>query len=433
MANGNIGNPEKKDSVSKYHYTKYKKKDPITYTDQEKIELGLDVAALANPVPDFIHAGLKYKQGKYSDAALYAGFGLLPGTAKPLVEGTKRGFFALLEKYPRIAKLFNSNTEGLTTTAKKSFNIKQAIQDQKLLSAPEMQVRYGTESLEDLFKAIDTESGKFLRTGEEVPRNLTFFGPKKRAGTYNSPSLNKYEAYLNPKKPYITDKKEIWTVDRIRGLQKEGYDMIKVKDPYIGELESIPLDKSIINMQSHNLKVKKYGDPNAKIWETPKTYSDFKFQLDKATKQHQEKFAQMASDMPSFSTGQLDPKKIKNLGTSDSGQTIYEVTFPNGMKQKFWASTGRGQKPVRLSERNDHLNAESSKGYFGPVMGNMDTSAKIFSRRNKLGKIVKEGGSDSWFLKGEGWERGYGFMMIEDTQIWLKSLNDAGKLPKFKK
>jgi len=167
---------------------------------------------------------------------------------------TKAGAFQkFLSKYPRVAKLFKSKP----VQKNQGFDFTKNLSTTKNLPSPEIQIRYGKENIEDLFKAVDTESGKFLKTGDEVPTNLTFFGPKKRARTYNNPSLNRYEAYLNPKKPYITDKKEIWTVDRIRGLQKEGYDMIKVKNPYIGELESIPLDKSIINMQSYNIKAKK--------------------------------------------------------------------------------------------------------------------------------------------------------------------------------
>ena len=169
----------------------------------------------------------------------------------------------------------------------------------------------------------------------------------------------------------------------------------------------------------NNLRINKqfrYGDPDATVYPAIKNRKELQDMTNQIKRGHQDKFKQMESDMPNFNTGQLSQKNVKNLGSNESGQTIYEVTFPNGSKQKFWASTGTGQKSVKLSEKNKHLNAKNSKGYFGPVMGHIDGS--------------KAGFSNSWFVKADGWERGYGSMMIEDTQIWLKSLNDAGKLPK---
>tara|TARA_R110000737_G_scaffold347848_1_gene380349 strand:+ start:27 stop:1064 length:1038 start_codon:yes stop_codon:yes gene_type:complete len=169
----------------------------------------------------------------------------------------------------------------------------------------------------------------------------------------------------------------------------------------------------------NNLKINKqlrYGDPDATVYPAIKNEQELAAMTNQIKQGHQSKFKQIEADMPNFNTGQLSQKNVKNLGSNNSGQTIYEVTFPNGSKQKFWESTGTGKKAVKLSGKNKHLNAENSKGYFGPVMGHMDGS--------------KAGFSSSWFVKTDGWERGYGSMMIEDTQIWLKSLNDAGKLPK---
>tara|TARA_R110002012_G_C11502166_1_gene597461 strand:- start:48 stop:896 length:849 start_codon:yes stop_codon:yes gene_type:complete len=182
----------------------------------------------------------------------------------------------------------------------------------------------------------------------------------------------------------------------------------------VGNAQKIP--QEVID---RNLKINKqlrYGDPDATVYPAIKNKAELQAMTNQIKQGHQSKFKQMEVDMPDFNTGKLSPKNVKNLGSNDSGQTIYEVTFPNGSKQKFWESTGTGKKPVRLSDKNKHMNAENSKGYFGPVMGHMDGG--------------KAGFSNSWFVKTDAWERGYGSMMIEDTQIWLKSLNDAGKLPK---
>ena len=57
---------------------------------KEEKDAVLDAAAIVNPVPDFIHAATKAQEGKYTDAALYAGFGIFPFAAGPLVKGTKK-------------------------------------------------------------------------------------------------------------------------------------------------------------------------------------------------------------------------------------------------------------------------------------------------------------------------------------------------------
>jgi len=58
-------------------------------TAEEGRRFALDAASMVNPIPDFINAADHYDQGKYTDAALYAGFGLLPGAAGPVVNKVK--------------------------------------------------------------------------------------------------------------------------------------------------------------------------------------------------------------------------------------------------------------------------------------------------------------------------------------------------------
>ena len=59
-------------------------------TAEDARRMGLDASAMVNPVPDFINAYDHAQQGKLTDAALYATFGVLPFSAKPLVHGTKK-------------------------------------------------------------------------------------------------------------------------------------------------------------------------------------------------------------------------------------------------------------------------------------------------------------------------------------------------------
>ena len=120
----------------------------------------------------------------------------------------------------------------------------------------------------------------------------------------------------------------------------------------------------------------------------------------------------------------LSVDNVKKIGVNDSGQEIYEVTYPNGETLRFWQSTGKGSKGVKFSKNYSHLDDSTpgaSKGYFGVLPGNVDASSIIRPGTNK--KM-----SDSWFIKADGWERGYGSEIIEDTGIWLKSLKESGKI-----
>lgn len=193
-------------------------------------------------------------------------------------------------------------------------------------------------------------------------------------------------------------------------------DGLKAKGGVVGD--DLPTNLKVANAKVDE-RIARYGDASNTIY--PKVQGNKQEAIkaineltDNTIKGHQEKWAAMKADMPNFSTKQLDPKKVKNLGTSSSGQTVYEVEFPNGTKQKMWNSTGTGNKAVSLSEKNKHMNAANSKGYFGPVMGNVDGTAAGYSK--------------SWYIKANGWERGYGSEMIEDTQIWLKSMKESGAI-----
>ena len=176
--------------------------------------------------------------------------------------------------------------------------------------------------------------------------------------------------------------------------------------------------KTGFDFAKHNVKVDaniaRYGSGNPTIYPTPKTWAEIEKITTHATKGIGAQGAKL--DKLGITTKDLSVKNVKNLGTSKSGQTIYEVTYPNGQKMKFWESTGSGGKAVELSKRNAHLNAPNSKGYFGVLPGHVDRS------------LLPRKGSKSWFIKSEGWERGYGSAIIEDTGIWLQSLKKAGKI-----
>ena len=58
-------------------------------TPEDARRMSLDATAMINPMPDFVNAADHAQQGEYTDAALYAGFGILPFSAGPLVKGVK--------------------------------------------------------------------------------------------------------------------------------------------------------------------------------------------------------------------------------------------------------------------------------------------------------------------------------------------------------
>jgi len=175
-----------------------------------------------------------------------------------------------------------------------------------------------------------------------------------------------------------------------------------------------------VDVKQMNKNIDRYGQPEPTLYSTPKTYDEFKKIRNNATRGQAEVGKSIAGNLKQTREviKGLDPKKhVKKLGVTKgkNPRTIYEITYPDGQKIKYWESSGSAGKPVKYSERNKHLNAENSKGHFGVLPGNMDASVA--------------GGSKSWYIKGDGWERGYGSELIEESGIWLKSLNDSKLLP----
>ena len=129
-------------------------------------------------------------------------------------------------------------------------------------------------------------------------------------------------------------------------------------------------------------------------------------------------------DNTGFTIKDLTLDSVQKVGNK-GGRDIYEVTFPNGESLMFWQSSGGGRKAVKFSPKNSHLDAPTSKGYFGVVSGQLDTSGFKWIKQPD-GSLVP--GPEEWFIKSDGWERGYGSESIEDAGIWLKSVVDSGAI-----
>jgi hypothetical protein len=102
--------------------------DYFGYDEDEGKDLALDATAIINPAADFIHAGTKFDEGEYLDAGLYAGFGILPFAAGPLVKGVKNKIIN------PIKNAFKSAPATRGTTLNKYNQIKTSFDD--LLDAP---------------------------------------------------------------------------------------------------------------------------------------------------------------------------------------------------------------------------------------------------------------------------------------------------------
>jgi len=196
---------------------------------------------------------------------------------------------------------------------------------------------------------------------------------------------------------------------------KKGFDFNKKTDYSGGGKPKGGVDGGLSDdvIKKMNTNVDRYGQPDPTLYGKPKS----KLEFHKIIRESTEGVGALGRsiDDAGITIKNLDPEKsVKKIGTNNSGQVIYEVTYPNGEKLKFWESTGTGMKKVELSPRNAHLNADSSKGFFGVLPGNLDGSNVGFSK--------------SWFIKTDGWERGYGSAIVEDTGIWLKSLKETGIL-----
>jgi hypothetical protein len=111
----------------------------------------------------------------------------------------------------------------------------------------------------------------------------------------------------------------------------------------------------------------------------------------------------------------LKPDHIKKIGTQH-GRGIFEVSFPDGTKQRFWRSTGGGKKMVTLADGTK----VSSKGFFGTVAGHMDVADGAAPFLNE-GKAV-----DGWFVKHSTDWAGYGSKTYTETGAVLKNMFDKG-------
>jgi len=174
----------------------------------------------------------------------------------------------------------------------------------------------------------------------------------------------------------------------------------------------------IKNVDLYNANISRYGQGDPNLLPTPRTVEEASKITANATKDIGMLGKRM--DNAGYNIKNLDPKKsVKKLGQGKGGQTIYEVTYPGGEKLQFWQSSGSGKKGIEFRQsHNQHLNDPTkgaSKDYFGVLPGYMD--------RSKLPRGTK-GRTDTWFVKSDGWEQGYGSNVIEDTGIWLKSLKD---------
>lgn len=221
--------------------------DYFGYDSDEGADLALDATAIINPAADFLHAGTKFNEGEYLDAGLYAGFGLLPFSAGPLVKGVKNKIInpiknafksapaprgSTLNKYKQIKTSFDDlldapqkyselskfNANGLLNVP----NIHTTTRHGKLpLRSGKLDISVTGEGTQDFMVQVnkigDTDSGMQLLTRLDVPnayyidmsmtnqmdagqtmKYLTEFMPKgSTISSKTSLSLDSYKLMLN--------------------------------------------------------------------------------------------------------------------------------------------------------------------------------------------------------------------------------------------
>jgi len=123
----------------------------------------------------------------------------------------------------------------------------------------------------------------------------------------------------------------------------------------------------------------------------------------------------------------LKPDNVKRIGTQgivtlkDGRKVprgIYEVTYPDGSKQKYWRSTSGGDKMVTLADGTK----VTSEGFFGTVAGHMDAPPGVLGEPGSRARIE---GVKNWLVKGGEWQ-GYGSKTYKETGAVLKNMFDSG-------
>ena len=169
------------------------------------------------------------------------------------------------------SRLLGSAAEAATTESSALQQL--AGNTQKALPAGEIHVRYGKEALEGMLKPLDFDDFTVLQNGVKVPKNMTWFGPANRSGNYNVPGTNKFEATLDVRNPLVVNMPEVWTVERIQDVISQGYDAIVVTDATGAKVtETIPLDKSIINVINKSKPLQQLAGNKPKVKQKVKKY-----------------------------------------------------------------------------------------------------------------------------------------------------------------
>ncbi len=169
-------------------------------TAEDARRMGLDASAMVNPLPDFINAYDHAQQGKHTDAALYAMFGILPFSAGPLVKGTKKAFNYLkntnpLGKNAKIAKELSETLDAATlrnTTSKVDEKI-IPVESKKYLEGKgiKLSTKQIKESLDN--EAFVNQANKF-KSKIPLTRALSSKGLKIQDGKlYSKTEPHKYE------------------------------------------------------------------------------------------------------------------------------------------------------------------------------------------------------------------------------------------------
>jgi hypothetical protein len=130
-----------------------------------------------------------------------------------------------------------------TASSKKVAKAVEPIKKQKLLGEGGV-IRTTTPELAgNITKPLDLTKPLTKHGSVSTEANLTWFGPKSKAGAYAQKNRQVFSANLQYSKPYHIPVDEKWTNESLKKIMDKGHDIIIAgKDQY----SQIPLNKDVI-------------------------------------------------------------------------------------------------------------------------------------------------------------------------------------------
>jgi hypothetical protein len=169
-------------------WTSWEERGSLLNEDYEAEDLVLDAAALINPIPDIVHGVEEAAEGDLVSGAMYTLFGILPGTASPIVNKLRPKVGALMDIL-RTGKPYKENLKARTLANeildaaknpdKKELNNLTKQHFRSILEVdPEAAITKQVEVDINKLNEFETQSEKFIREEilktNEIPKRIPY-------------------------------------------------------------------------------------------------------------------------------------------------------------------------------------------------------------------------------------------------------------------